>query len=323
MASQLFKFDFSKRQQPTSAPNSAADSIHRASPTASALRTMTPADKMEMSQEVFNRYRNLIYKLCGIYFADSKKYLLEGRIVRRLVAHKMNTFEEYLTFLESPAGRTELNELFEAITINETYFFRAPQQFDALEKTVIPELIARKKNELVPTVRIWVAASSSGEEAYTIAIIIVDRLKIKYPNVRFEIYASDIDRVVLEQAKKAVYKNYAIRTVPKDILAKYFKFDAASQTYALSEQIKRMVRFSSVNLYDAGQMRQMNHIDVIFCCNVLIYFDMASKQQVVSYMYDSLNKGGYLFVGYSESLHGVTKAFKLVHLSQAMAYQKE
>ncbi len=318
MASQqLFKFDFSRK---TSANLSQTNNTSAQSETQTEKKP-AGVSKMEMTTEIFNAYRNLIYKLCGIYFTDSKKYLLEGRIVRRLTFHKMNNFEEYLRFVESPNGRAELNELFEAITINETYFFRAPQQFDALEKVIVPELIAAKGSKTNPTIRIWVAASSTGEEAYTIAMIVQEKLKIKFPGVNFQILASDIDRTVIEQAKKGVYKEYAIRNIPKDQLAKYFRFDGAN--YILSDQIKRMVQFSNINLYDAKQMRLMRDIDVVFCCNVLIYFDTASKQQVVSYLYDSLNKGGYLFIGYSESLHGLSKAFKLIHLHKAMVYKKE
>jgi len=316
MAQQLFRFDFSKK--------TTIDTAKDRPSSTSIQRTITPpatVGKMEMTNEIFNSYRSMIYKLCGIYFTDSKKYLLEGRIVRRLTAHKMRTFDEYLRFLEAPTGRDELNELFEAITINETYFFRAPQQFDALEKTIIPELIAAKKNITNPTVRIWIAASSTGEEAYTIAIIILETLKNKFPGINFKIYASDIDKTVLETAKRGIYKEYAVRNVPKELINKYFKFDGS--LYILSDQVKKMVNFSNINLYDAQQMRMMRDMDVVFCCNVLIYFDIASKQQVISYIYDSLNRGGYLFIGYSESLHGLSKAFKLVHLSRAMVYKKE
>ena len=317
MAQQLFRFDFTKKTTTNMAQAKQATNQSVQSATNQSATT----DKMEMTNDIFNSYRNLIYKLCGIYFTDSKKYLLEGRIIRRLMARRMRTFDEYLRFLESPTGRTELNELFEAITINETYFFRAPQQFDALEKTIIPELIVAKKGQLNPTIRIWVAASSSGEEAYTIAIIVLEKLKIKFPEINFQILASDIDKAIIEQAKKGVYKEYAVRNIPKDLLAKYFKYDGTH--YTLSDQVKRMVHFSNINLYDQQQMRQMQNIDVVFCCNVLIYFDTASKQQVVSYIYDSLARGGHLFIGYSESLHGISKAFKLVHLSRAMVYKKE
>jgi chemotaxis protein methyltransferase CheR len=321
MASQLFNFNFSKK--PGNIEPAKDNKMNTPGITSQSISS-TPiaiSDKMEMSTDVFNNFRNVIYKLCGIYFTDSKKYLLEGRIVRRLVAKKMRTFDEYLRFVVSPAGKMELNELFEAITINETYFFRASQQFDALEKTVMAEIMANKVKEIAPIFKIWVAASSTGEEAYTIAIIILEKFKNQYPNVQFQVFASDINNAVIEQAKQGVYKEYAIRNVPKDLLAKYFKYDGTN--YILSEQVKKLVRFSNINLYDATQMRSMRGMDVIFCCNVLIYFDIPSKQQVVSYIYDALNRGGYLFIGYSESLHGVSKAFKLMHLSKAMVYKKE
>ena len=139
MSSQLFKFSFTKPA------------------VAKTPSTTTEINKplvKEMTNEVFNQYRSLIYKLCGIYFTDSKKYLLEGRVVRRLTTLKIRTFEEYLSFIESSTGRSELNELFEAITINETYFFRAPQQFDALETRIIPELIESKRGFGLPTIKI-------------------------------------------------------------------------------------------------------------------------------------------------------------------------
>jgi chemotaxis protein methyltransferase CheR len=314
MASQLFNFDFSKKRAETS---SSKPSIGTTTSTSS----YTPSDKMEMTTTVFNNFRSLIYKLCGIYFTDSKKYLLEGRIVRRLTANKMRTFEEYYKFIDSSAGRMELNELFEAITINETYFFRAPQQFEALENSIVPEVIPSKKGAGLQTFKIWVAASSTGEEAYTIAIIILEKFKLKYPHIQFQVFASDINNAVIEQAKQGIYKEYAIRNVPKNLLAKYFKFDGVN--YRLNDEVKRLVKFANINLYDTQQMKAMRGMDVIFCCNVLIYFDIPSKQQVVSYLYDSLNKGGYLFIGYSESLHGLSKAFKLVHLPKSMAYKKE
>lgn len=312
MATQLFKFDFNKKPQSTEESTNAPNITDLSS---------ANSDKIEMDDAVFKNFRDFIYKLCGIYFTDGKKYLLEGRIVRRLVAHKLQSFDEYLKFITSPDGKSELNALLEAITISETYFFRAPKQFDAMENTIIPEIIASKSNNTSPVVKIWVAASSTGEEAYTIAIIILERLRHKYPHVQFQIYASDINNAVIENAKKGIYKNYAVRSVPKDILEKYFKFDGRS--YILSDSVKKMVHFSNINLYNAEQMREMRGMDIVFCCNVLIYFDTQAKRQVVSYLYDSLNKGGYLFVGYSESLHGLSETFKLVHLHKAMAYRRE
>jgi len=277
--------------------------------------------KMELSDNTFNELRNFIYDQCGIYYTDNKKYLLEGRIAKRISTNKLSSFEEYLNFLRSPMGRNELNELFDAITINETYFFRAPQQFEAFETHIVPEILSTRQNLFNPVFRIWSAAASTGEEAYTLAMIVAEKLRPMYPRVQFQILASDINKSVLEQAQQGVYKEYSIRNVLPHLLKKYFKQQGTN--YVLSDEIKQMVKFMNINLYDAQQMRTVTNCDVIFCCNVLIYFDMPSKQQVVTHLYNSLNKGGYLFIGYSESLHGISKAFKLVHFPKAMAYQKE
>lgn len=300
MASELFKFKFNKQSS-----NSSVGEVGR----------------LVLDEATFKSLKDLIYKKCGIYYNDTKKYLLEGRVAKRLEACKLKSFEEYFKFLNSSEGRNEMNELFKVITINETYFFRADQQFEALEKIIIPELIKQHKATGIQTLRIWSAASSTGEEAYTMAMIINEKLKRLYPDIKFQILASDISNAVLNSARKGIYKEYSVRNVPDLYMAKYFK--KSGTNYILSEEIKQMVKFMQVNLYDQNTMRTITNCDVIFCCNVLIYFDIPSKQQVVSSLYNSLSKNGYLFVGYSESLHGVSKAFKLVHLPKAMAYKKD
>lgn len=272
-----------------------------------------------MSQETFELMRETVYKLSGIYYTDQKKYLLESRISKRLAENNIKTFEEYHKLINSINGRSELNQLFEAITINETFFFRADHQFNALEKILIPEIL-EKKNLTGDKFRIWSAASSTGEEAYTIAIIINEIFKPRYPNIQFEIIASDINNKVLQQARQATYKDYAVRNMPDSLKNKYFTKDG--NLWQLDNSIRSMVKFMNINLYDSMKMRAMTSFDIIFCCNVLIYFDLNSKQKVVGHLYDSLNEGGYLFIGYSESLHGVSKAFSLVHLPKAMAYKK-
>lgn len=303
MSGQLFKFGLNRQKEPDEKPK------------------VTDFSNLEMTSSEFAEFRDEIYKLAGIYFTESKKYLLEGRIAKRIVANNLRSFSEYMRLIKSPGKKDELDRLYEAITINETYFYRAPQQFDVLEQVIFPEIMEKRKNLTNQTFRIWSAASSTGEEAYTLALIILEKLKPKYPYVNFQVVGSDINQNVLEQARQGVYKEYAIRNIPQNILNKYFKQNG--NLYALNPEVKRLVKFANINLYDPGQVKMMSQCDVIFCANVLIYFDLPSKQQVVSYLYNALNKGGYLFIGYSESLHGVSKSFKLVHLPKAMAYQKE
>lgn len=310
MSNELFKFKF--QQQGTSNPST--DSTSNFSNT-------FKESKLVLSDETFIDLRNVIYKLCGIYYTDSKKYLLEGRIAKRIVERNLNTFEDYVRLLESSSARSELNLLFEAITINETFFFRAEYQFEAFEKILVPEILKVKGTQGKPVFRIWSAASSTGEEAYTLAIIILEKLKPLYPNVQFQILASDINNAVLENAKKGIYREYAIRNIAPNLLNKYFTKNGTN--YLLNDDVKRLVKFMNINLYDSPAMSMIRGCDIIFCCNVLIYFDIPSKQKVISHLYDSLNPNGYLFIGYSESLHGISKAFKLVHLPKAMAYKKE
>lgn len=307
MAGSLFNIGIKKKDEP------AKTQVSRTG--------LSISNSNEMSNEEFDNMRSLIYDLSGIYFTDSKKYLLESRISKRITANNMKSFAEYINLLKSRPARQELDALFEAITINETYFFRVPQQFEALESVIIPEIAKQKLTLPNPTFRIWSAASSTGEEAYTIAIMILEKIRPMYPRINFQIIGTDINTTVLEEARRAVYKEYAVRNIPENLLTKYFIKE--NNQYILKDEVKRLVRFSQLNLYDSIALRSIPPCDVIFCANVLIYFDVPSKQKVVSDLYNSLTKGGYLFVGYSESLHGISKAFKLVHLPKAMAYQKD
>lgn len=276
----------------------------------------------KMDDATFIKFRDFIYQICGISFTENKKYLLEGRIAKRLEAHNLSSFDEYYRILTSVhQNNDELTSLFEAVTINETYFFRNPPQFEALEQVILPEIIAARQANPTKKLRIWSAASSSGEEPYTIAMLIVDKIKPLFPAFQFEVIGSDISAGVLEKARSGVYKEYAVRNMPAHYLNKFFSREG--DRFILAPEIRNMVRYISINLYDTAAMRAMTNFDVIFCCNALIYFDTTAKQQVVANLYDSLNKSGYLFIGYSESLHGVSKAFKLVHFPKTIAYKKE
>lgn len=277
---------------------------------------------IKLSDQTFQDWRQFIYDLTGIYFQDNKKYLLESRLLKRINHLKLDSFEKYLEYLKfNPLKENEKKYLYEVITINETFFFRNQPQLDALVSSIIPELLDSKTKLNKNKIRIWSAASSSGEEAYSTAMILTELIKPKYPHLTFEIVGTDINFQVVETAKKAVYKEYAIRNTPPYYLKKYFKQNGT--TWELDPKIKQMVNFKILNLFDDSAMRAMNNFDVIFCANVLIYFDAKSKIKVVSRLYDSLIKGGYLFIGYSETLHGISKAFKLVSYPKTIGYNKE
>ena len=276
----------------------------------------------KMSDAVFLEIREHIYKLTGIYFQDSKKYLLEGRLAKRLQLLGMSDFSQYLQMLKYGTIRAEeMKSFYDAITINETFFFRSEPQCEAFEKTLVPDIVASRKTNGRTKVKVWSAASSSGEEAYTLSMIYMERLKPKFPGLDFEVVGTDISPSVIETARRGVYREYSVRNTPKPYLDKYF--ESADGRHAVREDIRRLARFENLNLFDQRQMRQMMGFDIIFCCNVLIYFDAKSKIQVVSNLYDSLNKGGYLFIGYAESLHGISSAFKLLNFPKTVAYKKE
>ncbi len=266
-----------------------------------------------LTDSVFKQLRDFIYEKCGIYVSDSKKYLVEKKLATRLQERNLNSFEDYLSLIKYSSSAEELNKLFDAITTNETYFFREPQQLSVCVDNVVPMLLEKKPTK---DIKIWSAASSTGEEAYTLVMMLLEKRCCS----RIEVIGSDISNEVLESAKKAVYGSYSMRNVAEPYLSKYFRSNG--WTHELDTSVKSMVRFMAINLIDAGKMRAVQGMDVIFCRNVLIYFDDKSKQKAVSLLYDSLRPGGFLFIGSAESLHNITRAFKPVMFNKVVAYQR-
>lgn len=276
-----------------------------------------------ISDKSFENWRSFIYEISGIYFQDNKKYLLESRLQKRITFLGLDSYDAYLDYLKYNLRKDEeLKFLFEAITINETFFFRNQPQLDALVENILPKIIKSKEaGSSKIKIKIWSAASSSGEEAYSIGMILNELIIPKYPNVEFEIVGTDISYAVVETAKKGIYREYSVRNTPPYFLKKYFTTNG--NLFEIAPNIKKMASFKIMNLFDAASMKTMMNFDVIFCANVLIYFDTKSKIAVVSNLYNSLNKGGYLFIGYSETLHGISKAFKLVTFPKTIGYNKE
>lgn len=268
-----------------------------------------------LSDSTFKDLRDYIYEKSGIYVADSKKYLIENRLSRILLEKNINNFEDYLKLIKFSSNGNELNRLFDAVTTNETYFFREFDQLKIFSDEIIPKILSQKKGSQV--IKIWSAACSTGEEPYTLAIMLLEKgLNPK----QFEIYGSDLSEGVINSAKTAVYNSYSVRNVPANYMNKYF-FNS-NQSYTLSDSAKKTVKFMKINLIDDKNIRILRNVDVIFCRNVLIYFDVKSKQKATSHLYDCLNPGGYLLIGSSESLHNITRAFRPNVLNKVIAYQK-
>lgn len=286
------------------------------------VQPSTPSKIPEMSSTQFEQWRKFIYDKTGIYFQDNKKYLLESRLLKRIVHLKINSYEEYFKFLSSGLNnKGEMRYFYDTITINETFFFRNTGQLDAMVQKVIPEILQNNQKIGKQKIRIWSAACSSGEEAYSAAIMINEFIKPKFPEVTFEIVGTDINQTVLDTAVRGIYGDYSIRNMPVQFLKKYFK--QIDGMYELNLDIKAMATFKNANLFDNNEMMYMNGFDIIFCANVLIYFDTNSKIKVVNQLYKSLNRGGYLFIGFSETLHGISKAFSVVSFPKTVGYKKE
>jgi chemotaxis protein methyltransferase CheR len=273
-----------------------------------------------ISDKDFEQLRDFIYNICGMYFHATKKYFLESRLARRMDATGVRTHHDYYLLLKSPRGTEELKYLMDEITTNETYFFRNVPQLNALETKLLPEIVATKSKIGFRKLRIWSAASSSGEEAYTLAMILLEKRTTLLKDWIIEIIGTDINETVIAQAKEGVYSAYSVRNIPEMYKRKYIREDSGK--FILAPEVKKFVTFNKLNLYDDSKMIFMKSFDVIFCANVLIYFDTASKSKVVQHFYNNLQPYGYFFVGQSESLHGVNDKFKTVHFPGGFAYKK-
>ncbi|OGW42346.1 MAG: chemotaxis protein CheR [Nitrospirae bacterium GWD2_57_9] len=272
-----------------------------------------------LPDDTFRLLRDLIHGYCGIYFDDGSKFLLERRLSRRLEQRQLKTFEEYHHFLRYDRKREEeLAVLVDNLTTNETYFFRETPQLDAFSREILPEL--RQTLAARRTLRIWSAGCSTGEEPYTIAILLLESGDW-WRDWQVEIVGSDINQRVLHTARKGVYKKGAHRATSPEMLRKYF-VEEDKGNYRIIDRVRELVSFSYVNLLDPYKTSLISNMDIIFCRNVIIYFDREAKKKVIGSFYDKLRQGGYLLLGHSESLINISNAFVLRTLKNDMVYQK-
>jgi chemotaxis protein methyltransferase CheR len=277
---------------------------------------------MKISDSNFEILRDFIYNFCGIYFHTGRKYFLESRLARRMEARGLKDYADYYKLLRNGAeGPGEIKQLLIEITTNETCFFRNTQQIAALERQIFPEIAEAKKKIGFRKLRIWSAGSSSGEEAYTFAMILQEKRATLLKDWVIEIVGTDISDKVLAQAKEGVYNNYSVRNMTEFYRKKYFREEPAG-AYNIVPEVKKMVSFSNLNLFDDSRMVFMKSFDIIICSNVLIYFDAAAKAKIVQHFYNNLQPYGYFFLGQSESLHSVNDKFKTVHFPGGFAYKK-
>jgi len=267
------------------------------------------------------RIRDLIYSAAGIFHPDNKLRLLQDRCDRRMRELKMQTLREYLERLTiGPVRQTELIALLNDIVIGETCFFRNQQQLDALCHVVIPNILQIKSQLPQRRLRIWSAGCSTGEEPYTLRMLLLDEAHGLLKDWSVEILATDLNERSLSHAKEAVYGNYSTRNLTPEYRSKYFL--PHGDQFRVNPAARSNISFSRLNLSDDARMTFMKSMDAIFCCNVLIYFDLVSKRRVIEHFFNNLLPHGHLFLGRSESLYGVSEDFRLVHLPGATAYVK-
>lgn len=263
----------------------------------------------EISDKAFKNIQALIYKLAGINLSEAKKTLVVGRLNKRLRYLQLPNFDSYYDYLVSKESNKdqELQMFVDLLTTNETYFFREQLHFDFLVKNILPDFKTGKKKG--QPLSIWSAASSSGEEGYTLCMLLAEHLGI---DGNWRVLGTDISSVILSDARKGVYDEHRVRLVPKSYRYKYLLKGTGSQKgrTAVVPELKKHIKFESYNLIDSPLNKEA--FDVIFCRNVLIYFDHKTKDKVVNRLCKNLKSDGYLFSGRSESLHSLSHTLTTV-----------
>jgi chemotaxis protein methyltransferase CheR len=275
----------------------------------------------QMSVQDFLAIREFIYGKTGIFFNESKQYFLESRLNRRMQDLGMGSYREYLSHLQGLLGKDELKLLFNEITTNETSFWRNPPQIEAFQRIVLPDAVAVAKERGATRIRLWSAACSSGEEPYTLAMILQEAKDGLLRGLQAEIIATDISEKVLALAREGLYGSYTLRNLTPDQLRRHFD-QQGPDAFLVKPELKQLVSFRNFNLVDYPGYKGLGAFDVVFCRNVLIYFDEAVKAKVIKGFHEVLHPKSFLLVGHSESIHSFNVGFELLHFSKAMGYRK-
>jgi chemotaxis protein methyltransferase CheR len=270
-----------------------------------------------MSEEEFRLLRDLFHEHCGIFVRDEMRYLIERRLGPRVVAHGLRTFHDYHRFLRlDPLRRAELDEATDLLTTNETYLYREPYQLRAFSHEILPRLAEEHGTSRRLTV--LSAGCATGEEAYTIAILIRDAGLFAGWDV--SVTGVDISHRCVAHAREGAYGEHAFRTVEADLVRRWFHLRGGK--WLVDSAIRRMVRFEQVNLMHPEALATLPACNVVFCRNVMIYFDLAARKRLLARFQDKMQDGAWLLLGHSESLLNVTSAFEIVHLRNDLVYRK-
>ncbi|HEX4427015.1 MAG TPA: CheR family methyltransferase [Terriglobales bacterium] len=287
-----------------------------------------------LSEPELKLLQALVYQECGMHFDERRAHFLQDRLQRRLKECHLDSFYSYYRLLISQEGKQELSRLLENLTVNETSFFRNKAQLDLFHKRILDEILRAKQARGDMTLRIWSAGCSTGQEPYTIAMMVADSLAYQHlrspasaENVwpkplipapwKVEILASDINYQVLRAGQEGIYAEHHMNSVDYNYRLRYF--DKVGERYAIKKALKEFIHFDFHNL-KTEYLPQRN--DVIFCRNVMMYFDEAEQKRLIEKFARCLNPGGYLLVGHAESLLGLTDKFTMIYRDSGTAYQK-
>ena len=275
-----------------------------------------------LSDADFTRFAEYFYKRTGIHFAAGKRYFVDKRIDTCIRNSPYDSFASWFAALRMADKGDMLQELINQLTVNETYFLREDYQFDAMLSTVLPNVLAARGgvNRIVGPVKILSLPCSTGEEPYSIALRLLEEWD-QIDRVDVEIHGADIDSDVLAKAAHASYGERSVQRVPKPWLAKYFVAVGAGR-YQVDEGIRSAVTLHKVNICDTAAMRAFRDFDIVFCRNVLIYFDELSSRRAAENLYGAMRPGGYLFLGHSESMSRISPIFTPTRLPEGLVYQR-
>lgn len=271
-----------------------------------------------ITKDDFEKFAEFFYRKTGIHFAENKRYFVDKRLNERMAETGAESFREYFVNLRFDRQSRELQSLINSMTVNETYFFREEYHFRCMVRSMLTEIVRHKTPG--DRVRIWSVPSSSGEEPYSIAIYLCEFWP-QLSQYEVEILASDIDTDILREAERAVYSQRSVGQLPPNLLDRYFTKCDAGQ-YQLCDDIRNSVSFGRVNITDPLEVRAYKNIDLIFCRNLLIYFDDVARRSVAEMFYDALNPGGFVCLGHSESMSRISGVFQVRKFPEAIVYQR-
>ncbi|WP_286192077.1 protein-glutamate O-methyltransferase CheR [Roseomonas genomospecies 6] len=281
-------------------------------------RTAGSSQPTVVTDEEFARFCEFIYRRTGLSYGEAKRYFIDRRILERVERSGVSSVQSYLALLRFDSTGRELEEIVNSLTVNETYFWREEYQFACLANSILPEVVRGKRRG--EPVRIWSLPCSTGEEPYSIAIWLLENWA-DVDQYDVEIIASDIDTQVLSAARQGLYDARSVQRLPKWVLDRYFE-RPSSDRWQIVDSLRNSIEFTRINASDRAQMACMTDIDVIFCRNMLIYFDDVSRREVADSMYSSLRPGGFVCLGHSESMSRISPLFAVRRFTDAIVYQR-